>query len=305
MVADMDIEEKDDKLVEDPAEKMPDTIEVPEPDKVTFSDKPDGTPEPPQEEAKAEPAEKPKRNRKDYQERINQLVRSAHEAEERAAAAEAKALLLDEQLKTIREQYGKTVNETQTKAEQELIERKKKAIDEGDMSAYDEASEALLQLRLQRNAQTPERAPDQAKAAEQPAFHPAAKAWMDRNAWFLAQENKHLARTVAKIEAKLVAPKDKGGAGLEYGDELYRKIDEELAKLPEFDDVRGVIEDEPEPERPKTVVSPPSRGGEPPPKPKTGSLTRYDIQTMRTFGLDPNNVKHRSAYLARKSGASS
>lgn len=244
-----------------------------------------------------------RRSGKDYQTRISELTRKRHEAEEREAAALARLDMMTAQIKQLDIERSAA---NATDKERELLDRKKKALDDMDLSAYDAVSEELLSLRLQQRQEAPKEAPKEAPRDEPQRettdnIAESAKAWMDGNVWYKDAANRHLVSEVHRIERELLK------SGMTYSQELYSKLDEELDKLPEFDEVRGrsvdTTPDEPvvQQERPRSVVSPPSNGATPPPKPRPDALTEYDKTTMRRFGLDPSDAKHRKHYLARKS----
>jgi hypothetical protein len=320
----------------DPKDTKPeDTIELNDNEPVVFSDNPDGTPredlpdspkpdaaEPPADEATdgeqaAEPAgaEAPpdddgepeaqrqrRRKRKDLQERLDKLVRRAHESDEARAAAQAKADLLEQQLNELRK--GRPADPPDDR-ERAAMDRKAKALQDLDLAAYDAAVSELMDIRLERVkvAERPKQEAPPARAQDEGGIHPAAQAWLDRNAWF--KEKPHLAAEVIRIEDRLIK------SGMQRGEDLYKKIDEELDAAPEFDSVRASRiqppedppEDPPAPApRPRNIISPPSRGDTAPQqRPRPGALTKYDIETMTRFGLDHKDPKARAAYLARKS----
>lgn len=316
-------------MTNDPETKV-DTIELEDNEPVVFSDNPDGTPrdlpaekpakpegEPPAEAASdgddAPPpdaaTDRPrKRPRKDLQERIDKLVRAAHESDEARAAAEAKAALLEQQLQDARKTAPQIAADERERA---VTERKAQALKDMDLAAYDAAMSELLEIRIERKAANAEKPARETRApAEDGGIHPAAQAWLHRSPWFNARENQHLAAEVVRIQNRLI--KD----GMQYSEELYRKIDEELDKLPEFDPVRqparvkpaeapaadAAADTAPEVPRPRSIVSPPTGSDVPSaPRPRPGALTKYDIETMKRFGLDHSNPKVRDAYLARKS----
>lgn len=303
-----------------------DSIMVPDDEKVVFSDAPkveDATPaatppvDPPADVTKPEGDDIPPddqqetpeqrearraKKRKTLQQRVSELTRLRHEAEEREAAVLARNEVLEAQARELQERHQRVTTESLTQREADLVARKKQALEEQDMVAYDAASTELLELKLQTRAvDQPAPVPQrQAQPDAEDDMHPSAKAWVTRNDWYSKPENRHLASEALRIEARLRKE------GMQYGDELYKKLDEAIAELPDFDDVRGVqaADDEPVDPRPtgRPVVTPPSRGAEPPPaKPRAGALTEMDKQTMRRFKLDPNKPEHRETYLKYKS----
>ncbi len=145
-------------------------------------------------------------------------------------------------------------------------------------------------------------------------MHVAAAAWLESNGWYKDEANAHLAKKAQRIERELT------DAGMKLGPELYKKLDEKLAADDDFATVLGTggeeeggeEEEEQAPDkrlngaeqRPRRTVGSSSSGGEPPAVPqRKGALSKYDVETMRRFKLDPNDPGHRKAYLARKSRA--
>ncbi|MGH1372979.1 MAG: hypothetical protein ACRBBW_13145 [Cellvibrionaceae bacterium] len=245
------------------------------------------------------------RKRKDPQKRINQLSREAKEANERAAAAEAKLALIEEE---------KFESEKKAK-EQEIISRRQAAAENADLPAMFEATDELHELRTA----TPEQAEDDSAGnddggdGEQGADEPlpmadSAKAWMDRNTWFEDPDNADLAQAAMDVENTLRQ------RGYELGDDLYEAIDKVIANDPRFEDVRpemATSDDraeeqaaEPEkpvaPERPNIPVTTTKASQSTEEISQYGRLSRFDIKTMQNFNLDPNNPRHRKAFLDRK-----
>lgn len=299
-----------------------DDITIPDDDKIEFSDKPKpadpaATTEAPAPEAGTEGGDPPaseegeqigkpperKRNKKTFSERIGEYAKRALTAEEEKAAALARADLLERQLLEVSQRHQTASEQTLTQREQDATSRKQKAIEEQDMVAYDAAQNDLLEIKLARREQ-PEPQPQPAPArrdAEPEPVHASAKAWIGRNEWFNREDSQHLAAEAMRIEARLRQ------SGVQLGDELYKKLDEELADLPDFDEVRGVKAND-SPVDPPAADAPPPRSpvsssrsdAPPPPKPRPNALTEHDKRTMRTFKLDPDNAKHRETYLQYK-----
>lgn len=250
--------------------------------------------------------EKRERKRADYQARINELTRARHEAEERAAAAEARLSLAEQNAQ--REKPANDPYAALKQQEAELLSRRKAAEEEADLSEYSKVTDELTKVRFQRmraeelqqqEASRKAESPPARQANQEDSVHPSAADWMSKNDWYFKPENAHLAREAQRMEAQLRS------RGHTLGDGLYKALNEELAKLPEFDDVLVGEEKEVEiePSKPQAKprhIAPPSRGGEPPARPKPGELSEYDKQTMRRFKLDPNDPKQRQAYLQAK-----
>lgn len=241
---------------------------------------------------------------KDFQGRINELTRARKSAEERAAAAEARLKVVEQE----REQEAKELQRKQR--ESELVAERKAAEDEGDLEAYSKANDEIVDIRLERkqpvqhseSTEKPETQPDEVK------IHDAAQAWIERNAWYQDSNNEDLAQEVEHIEQGF---RDRGEP---IGEALYAKIDQVIAVDPRFADVRpdtGGQETEkaeqetesqrPQPEgKPNLPAAPTNPGETANPGQQKGRLTQHDIRTMRTFKLDPNNPTHRKTYLEYK-----
>lgn len=326
-MADNEIEEDVLEVAAEQA-KASDTIEVPDDETIVFSDNPDGTPadlpeaeadddgeeedvdeelEGDEEEAKADdgeeaeaesdekPQKRRRRNRKDFDKRIAELTKKTHQSDERAAAAQAKLELAEKELAEFRAGRKPMTVEEMDATEKELLEKKKAAFDEGDLELYDSVQTQLSEIKQRRESVVKE--PEATKQDDQgpPTIDPAAQAWIDRNEWFTKPENAHLGREAELIEKSL---REKGYA---IGPELYKKLDEELANLPDFDDVLVVATPRQERQQPRRTASRSSNGGEPPANRANGKgLTKYDIQTMKQYGLDPNDPIERKTYLKYK-----
>ncbi len=255
----------------------------------------------PSEEGQAQQS----RKRKDPQKRINALSRKAKEAEERAAAAEAKLALIEEE---------KFENERQAK-EQELLERRKEAAENADLDVMFDVTDELNELRSKK-PNSDNTSQDELDAGEvasnEEADEPApmadsAKAWIERNTWFDDPDNADLAKAAMDVENTLRQ------RGYELGDELYEAIDKVIANDPRFEDVRPEVvadelasepADKPEkpaaPQRPNIPVTTTKASQTNEEANQSGRLSKFDIKTMRNFNLDPENPKHRKAFLDRK-----
>jgi hypothetical protein len=293
-----------------------DTIEVPDEARTILADQDEAAE---QEEDKPGQEEKPveqqetreerqQRKRNDYQKRLNELVRQKHEAEERAAAAEARAELLEQRRLEAEKGAHESTTSLLKQREQELIERRRIAEEVGDMKSYSEVSDELFKVRGRMSDKPAEADKPAPKKVAPPPIAPEATAWLETNAWFNDPKNDHLAAEVERIEGELI----RRGYNLNNPDQakrLYAEIDRRIRQFPEFDSVLGVAEEEQEeqehkePEKkpvPRSHIAPPSRGGEAPQRQKAGELTQHDIRAIKTFGLNPEDPKVRAAYLKRK-----
>jgi hypothetical protein len=196
-----------------------------------------------------------------------------------------------------------------TQREQELIEKRRKAEEDGDMAAYSVASDELFDVRGRMREPEPEPERQQAPRKQAPSndMVPEASEWLGANAWFVDQANSHLADEVLRIQAELVTPRSHGGRGYdlnnsEQAKKVYAEIDRRIRELPEFDAVLGIEHEEEaeEPERkpaPRSHIAPPSRGGEALQRVKPGELGKHDISAIKAAGLDPNDPKVRATYI--------
>lgn len=240
--------------------------------------------------------------RERLQKRVGDLTRERHEANERAAAAQARNELLERELSELRNNKGSAQDDALAAKERDVLARRQAALDASDMAGFAKATDELMDLKVSRASQRASVTPDPRPATQVPPdMHPAAAAWVQRNAWFTDTGNAHLAAEVERIEKRL---RDKGA---QLGPDLYQQIDKELESLPEFDEVRDAAtrptekNDAPPVRKPAAPPVATTRDGLPPAsQPRPGALTDYDKRAMRTFRLDPDNPKHRAAYLERK-----
>jgi len=305
------------------------TIEIPEDDKLVLVDTDAEASEPqdastetppaeppaadaakPPPEAQPDPdtdARPPRRRGKTRDDRIKELTWKAHEAEERAAAAETRLEMRERHLLA---QQAKFLQER----EAELNALKDEAIKEGDMASYDSINTKLTALQKSEGYGAPVDVPDPPATPDPepatPNVTPATQAWLDENAWFFDTANAGLAQKAIAIEQELA---DKYGRGFQ----LYKALDEKLESDPDFsaiygrddslagDDSAGQGKTNPPPK--STPEARPVRGGdrgEAPPETQTKAdehgLTEHDKAVMRRFNLDPNDPDVRKSYLKRK-----
>lgn len=272
-------------------------INVPdEPEDINF-DHDDGQDSPPDLADETTPAVDVPKKHDRAQKRINDLTREKHELRERAAAAETKLYVLQTQMHKINESSTAVAAQTLAEREADLMARKKEAINAGDFDAYDRLSEEIYAVRRKveqfaARPPAPDPLPEQEKIPESKRdIHPAAQEWLDNNEWINDPVNSHLVAEAEVAEARLLR------SGIPIGPALYKKLDAELLRLPEFS---GLIKADSGP--PRSVVAPPTRGGVPPQPPQQGRLTDQDKAIMRRHGLDANDPEIRAMYLSRKRG---
>lgn len=248
------------------------------------------------------------KKRSSAQERINEVVGRSKALEEQLAAERTRRELVEEELAERREQDRKLM----ANKEEELVRRKREALDDNDLSTYAEVQDELTDLRLRMKGHEPEpRAPKQQEA---PAQHPAAAQWVSDNQWFAKPENRDIAEFAMHLEAKLQAK-------MGMSDEMYKELDRQLAMHSGYaaavageggagagDDGAGNGQDgqrqQQQRSKPRQVVAS-ATGADVTDrsdnsKDKRG-LTKYDRQIMAQYNLDANDPKVVATYLKRKS----
>lgn len=259
----------------------------------------------PEQEEGEQTAKPPRSGKKTFQERINEITREKHEAIERATAAQAKTDLLEEENRTLKARDREVSNASLGEEERRLVKERREAFLGDDVDTAFELHDKLLAVQARKAsvsvqpAQTAqilqEKAPIKDASTDIRFKEPAvsAKQWMERNPWYKDENQQQMAREAEYIERELLQQ------GYGVSDALYEELDRRLQQLPEFE---TVFQQQPNPSRDsgKAPITPPSRGGEPPKRPKPGQLTTYDKRVMRQANLDPDHPKHRAAYLKYK-----
>lgn len=274
----------------------------------------DGQQQPQLSETDEQRQQRREKKRATLKERVRTLTRERHEAAETAAAARARAELVEEENRKLREQLNSTTTTTLTEREQAAIARRDKAAEEHDLKSFAEATDELTRIQIARELPAPAPSAPVPTTIQQPAadeMHPSAAAWLAKNQWFTKAENTDLAAEVLRLQHKFQRE------GKMLGDDFYRAIDEELALRHEFDEVRGIPEDDapppPPPLQEQQPVAPAAKPAPrlpgmpqarettpPPPVQRPGALTEHDKATMRRFGLNPHDAKHRDNYIKHK-----
>jgi hypothetical protein len=230
--------------------------------------------------------------------RIDKEVSKRKALQDQLLERETEAERLRRELMESRER----LNKYETKADEDLDSRAKdlkarrdKALDDGDLNVYNDLNDELMEVKIELRDRV--RRPKAEPAAEPEKTRPlrtakAAEDWLKRNSdWVTA--DKERADRAALIEQQLFRE------GYTANDsETYEELDRRLSKREAAADV---VDDDDEP-------APPPRGsattGVPrdtaPRTPRNAKvITRGDLQKMATFGLDPNDPKHRKAWLDR------
>lgn len=248
-----------------------------------------------------------RRNRRSAKARIGELTRQRNEEAEARAAAEAKLELQDEELRELRK---KPVREEPVdnfeKEERNLLDRRRKATDDADLTALNDVNDQLTELRMKRLRQqvvAPKREePQRRDVVEKQERHPAAQKWLDDNKWFSDSGNDELKREALYLQTYLQRQ------GYPLSPALYAELDRQLEMLPDYKKLKGNGED-PDADQPKRTVNSPTiptakvaGDDDRTSQDNTRELTDYDKKVMKQFKLDPMDAKHRAAYLKRRRG---
>lgn len=233
--------------------------------------------------------------------RIDKEVSKRKALEDRLSAAEEEKQRVRRELLEARERlssYEKDADEGLEQREKELKTRRDKALEEGELTTYNELNDELDEVKWQKRtrAQRPVQPEPEHETQEAPPksnVTPAAQAWIDKNSdWLQSDDDRKIA--AAKIEKQLVAE------GYTYQDpETYRELDRRLAtygndSLEEYDD------DVAQPATPRGATGGvPRDTGSNVPRNRKGVLTRDDLGRMKRAGFDPSDPAHRKAWLDR------
>lgn len=254
--------------------------------------------EPGKQEDLGETAEhKPRKGKKSYQERLDEVLYQKHTAVEEAAAARAESDVLRQEIELLKKP-GASADSTGEDITRLRADRLKAAEDD-DLAKAFELDDQIRDLQLQQRAEdmpATKRKVVDSSADAGPSIHPAAQAWLDANDWYGKEDAAALSNEVRYIEKQLL------DEGFGYSQAMFEELDRRIQAQPEFDavyaDKKAASVDNP---KPKPRVGIPSRGGEPPKSARDNELTDYDLRVMdRTRSLDRNNPVHRATYLKYK-----
>ena len=208
-------------------------------------------------------------------EMVEYLKRDIHDERKKRQAAEAR----------IHELEAKRVEADLSSIDKDVEAARahyRKMFDEGDGEQVAAAQERLTELVTQRTllkqrppAPPPATAPE-AQAAE---LAPAASDWIARNKWFKATDGGELSKQSIAISLELEQ------SGYNRNDPaLYQELDRRLAA-----------------HKPRKApnAAPVHRGGGRDGGTPGRRVTEADKDSMRLFGYDPNNAKHRETWLKR------
>ena len=208
-------------------------------------------------------------------EMVEYLKRDIHDERKRRQAVEARLHELEQQ----RAQSDLSNIDRDVEAARAHY---RKVFDEGDGDQVAQAQEKLTELitrrtLLKETPRPPAPAPEPEAAAAQLA--PAAKNWIARNSWFQAESGDERSKQAIAISLELEQ------AGYDRHDAaLYQELDKRLTAL-----------------KPKRApnAAPVHRGGGRDGGQPGRRITESDKDSMKLFGFDPNNAKHRESWLKR------
>ena len=203
-------------------------------------------------------------------EMVDYLKRDIHDERKRRQALEAR----------LKELEAHQAQASLATIDQEIVQAKahfKRMFDEGDgeqvAAAQEKLTELVSQRALLKNAPKPQ--PTEAPAQ----LAPEAEAWISRNKWFKQGGGDDLSKRAIDISIEL----EQAGYDRNSPD-LYRELDKRL-----------------EAHKPKKQpnAAPVHRGGGRDGAGNPRRLTEMDKATMKMFGYNPNDAKHRETWLKR------
>jgi len=175
-----------------------------------------------------------------------------------------------------------------------LKERRDKALDDGDLSVYNDLNDELMEVKieLRDRARRPKVQPEPEPRQEQPKTAQAAADWLKNNSDWVTTDTEKAAHA-QRIEQQLFR---EGYTAADPG--TYQELDRRLSAYDNepVDD----LGDDPEPQpRVGATTGVPRDAGHRQPRSRPGTLTRNDLQRMQAAGLDPNDPKHRKGWIDR------
>lgn len=195
-----------------------------------------------------------------------------------------------------------------TSRAEDLVKRRDAALDDGDLTVYNQLNDELMEVRLEMRerkkaprVKAPDPEPQQQPRAAEPAapkLAQAAKDWLDRNSdWIYDPSNRERAIQAQRLEAELISE------GYYYDEpELYQELDRRLGQMaqPTAGDGQGIAAAASQTRQ--TAQAGTNRDSLPntPPRDRNpAKLTRADLDKMARYGLDPQSPKDRKAWLQR------
>jgi len=256
------------------------------------------------------------RIRKRVEAEFEQVKEAAIQVAQIAQERETEVATVREQLKALQRTHAEVLEVTFDKEIQIKSGALQKARADGDYDAEMKAQSELDTLRFQQNQvrearrnmgtapakkadDTPTPPAAGTPAAAKPAANPPppkAVAWVDKNkTWFRQPKFSGHTQFVLGVDQQLVKEGyDKNSDS--YYEELDRRVDEAFPTLRKA------------PVKTVSPVAPAAAGGgaAAPTKPagkRSITLTKADLENMRTFGLDPSNKAHLQEYARNKVAA--
>ena len=232
--------------------------------------------------------------------RIDKEVSKRKALEDQLENTETEKQRMARELKEARQrlsEYEENDDKSLADREKDVLERRNKALDAGELPEYNELNDELLDIKMERvrrsNRPKIEREPETPPASDKPKVAKAAQDWIDSQDWINVDEEK--TATAAKIERQLK------NEGYSYNDpETYKELDRRLAAYdapPATDDDDLGLDDDPPPRQ--TAVGGVNRDTAPRTPRGKGVLTRDDLGRMKRAGFDPSDPSHRKAWLDR------
>lgn len=254
-----------------------------------------------------------------FKKRLDREIRAKKEAQYNAYQAinyarerDAEVASLKQQNAILQSQYAETIELSVADRLANRVAALKKAREDGEFDAEAAVQGEIDDLRYKLNKvkeirasmptpQAPQQgqqpppqaqAPQQRQQQPQTPPSPKAMAWVNKNKAWLGNED-----FSAEQAALLAIDNAVKKAGFDPGtDAYYVELDKRLdAKFP---NLRKKPVDTPSP------VAAVNGGGAAPNGKKTITVTRADLNTMRTFGLDPNNKEHVRDFVRNRAGFS-
>lgn len=255
---------------------MQENIELPDDDELVIEDKVVETPEPVEPETVQQNEDDSKPEEDDYSrrvtKRINKLVAERNREREQNEELRTK-------LREIEEANQKVERESEASKIEVLRKEKITLLEEGEYEEAAKIDEQLIDLKLQ-GSKTPVPVKEESSQVEIPR---SQLDWLNQNKWFEQDVNSDRSTHANKVYLDMVNIE-----GYDPDDsDTYAELDKRL-----------MPKQERKPPPPPTAQ--PDRGSSSGEAEGTG-LTDGDRRRMREYGLNPNDARHRKAWLENKS----
>lgn len=210
------------------------------------------------------------------QKRIDKEIWKRKKLRERVDALEGEIAARDRELEEMRK--GRAKDSPPDEDIDQLEAEMKEAIEDDDLKRYHAANIRYQKAVLKK----PSNGADPEERTEAPIAS-AARDWMDENADWFQSGSKGFDE--ARRKRALQINEELKREGMDFAtDEFYEELDKRIGN--------GA--------RPQRGDLPPTPDAAPSRRPgKVGRLTEEGKKTMRRYGLNPDNPKHREAYLKR------